>query len=360
MRVFAYLVLLVFVGCQQQPSERTGAQKAPPDKPDVGAAQVAAPGASPKEGVATQPAPVPVAAPAQVAGEAVPGSYPYVGAMTLPTDVPCQSELPLPPPPLVYFDPMYQILGPDRPLLADLEEIPRKAVAQGWFDAPVKPYVGANSRTMSSLEAMLNPESLANAISAVIYASTHSQIDLIMANQALIENDLFDFFLVLGVPLHRDMKSDMYAKLRAQAVRLGSIYEEFMELVARKDKFFGTLRVSLASFRYRDKQGNEGLGCMAFLNAGGAWRLLDLTCQLPDMIKVPTDVPGRSILDLSVEELSAAKAVPLPKIQPDVPGRGDPIPGVPSPQSVAPPPLPNPPAPEPPVAPEPPAPAPLP
>ena len=149
---------------------------------------------------------------------------------------------------------------PEPPPIVELEGIKATDLAKGWASAPVKPFPREDSSSYSRMEAVLNPESISTAIYAVMYSSTHGQIEPMLSTMAASNLELMDFFQLFGIPARADLKKDMDAKLRAQATLLSATFGEFVELIERRDRISGEIRISLASFRYTDKNGKTGYG----------------------------------------------------------------------------------------------------
>lgn len=287
MRLCLIATVALAIGCGTQ-------GKAPGESPN-GPEPAQAPVVVPAEAVAqpqvlNQAAPV---VPAQPLGPAMygPGSFPEL--------VPCQSVAPVPPPPDTYIDPLAPTWGPSVPVISAREALDRTKIGGVWFEAPLTPFKDPRVAMFSGMDAAMNPESLATAVRTVVYGTTQGQIELLLMNLAPTELELFDVAPLFGVEPYRTLKLDMDSKLRAQAIRLSTVFGEFKRLTQRQDRFFGEIRVSLVSFEYADKSGNLAQGCIAFLNATGTWRTFDLTCNMPKGVPLPKEVPGASVLDLT-------------------------------------------------------------
>jgi len=296
MRLFPIVMVALTVGCGTNGSGQGGSPPSP--SPESVAAKPAAEPVvvGPKEAEKAGVAEPKVAEGAPQARLLVPEK---VGPMSHPEDALCVCVHPVPPPPDAFMDPLAIVVGPGLPLVSSREGLDRKKIGGVWFEAPLEGFKDNNAGMFSGMDAAMNPDSILTALQTIVYASKQGQLELLLANLAPLELELFDVAPVFGVEPYRTLKSDMDSKLRAQGLLLGAMFGEFKAMTLRQDRFFGEVRLSLASFAYTDKSGSPAQGCVAFVNVTGTWRIFDMTCTLPKGVPMPKSVPGASVLDLT-------------------------------------------------------------
>ncbi|GEM_PF-4271030 len=294
MRFLAILALLSLAACQQK-----GPVQGPVPPGDQAQVGVTDKKVVPAEAVETGHKKPPVnveGGPPASDPEEVPESI--VGPMSFPTDIPCQCELPKPPPPLAFPDPFFETATVPKPMVSLYEGVTGAQLGAGWTKATLEPWTPPENSSM--VDAALHPVSLENLVQATIFWMRNSHIELLLANLAPTDMELLEFFTMFGIRPRPHMSKEFTAKLRAQALLLTPVIHEFGSLISRQDRLFGEIRMSLLTFSYKDAAGNAALGCFALIMVDGNWRHFDLTCELPEFIPAPEDIPGASVLDLSV------------------------------------------------------------